>query len=811
MDDSEGRSTSFPREGDAPGQEGLRRTLALLAETEAITQSGGWELDVASGRITWTDGVFRIYGVGRDYDPSDIARDLSFYPPPSQAVLGAAFDRALRLGEAYDLELEFRRADGAQRWVRTAARPERRDGTVVRIVGNIVDITARKEAEIALRRSEERFRGALENIPDVVVIYGPDLRIRYVNEATRRLTGRATSEYIGRKDEELWPPEVYRSYLPTLEEALSTGETRSVDSDLTLPAVGAVHLRITCVPLVDDGGRVLEVVGVTQDLTEDRRTRAALQRTADRLQLLLNLAEDLSTNPDVEAALKRTVERLGTILPAADLRIAYLYSAAEGLLVARAHHGYDDRAASQLRLRPGESISGKAFLSGQSSLTRSPEETDAARGALGVEAVRLFRQALVGRRIASNICAPLRLRSGEILGTLTLGSTHGVFSEDDLGLLEGVATQIAQTIGSARYLAELERSERRLRESEARYRQLLDIAPLGIAVHCDGRIAFANPAGARLLGATDPAQIVGRPVRSVVHPEHWAAAVERIGRMLQGEAGLYPVEDRYVRVDGTSLPVEVMAAPLTFEGRPAVQVIAMDISARKEAEAASLRNQQQLRELTAHLESLREQERTTIAREIHDELGQALTALKIDLSNLPRLLAEVPPAMGDKTRSMAALIDTTIEAVRRIATQLRPGILDHLGLGAAIEWQAGEFEKRTGIPCRAVCEPEEMVVDAQRSTAVFRLFQEALTNVARHAGARRVEVRLTAEPEALTLVLRDDGRGIRPEEVAGTRSLGLLGMRERAKSFGGWLEVEGVAGQGTTVTARIPLAQGDGG
>jgi signal transduction histidine kinase len=211
--------------------------------------------------------------------------------------------------------------------------------------------------------------------------------------------------------------------------------------------------------------------------------------------------------------------------------------------------------------------------------------------------------------------------------------------------------------------------------------------------------------------------------------------------------------------------------------------------------------------LAARLQTVREEERTRLAREIHDEIGQALTAIKIDLSAWARQRAGDTADPADRARTMLTLVDETIQLVRRIATELRPGILDDLGLVAAIEWAAKEFQQRTGIACHASLPDSDITLDVERATAFFRIFQETLTNVARHAAAREVNVRLAWEDGALHLVVHDDGVGITDEQLAGTRSLGIVGMRERALLLGGEFTIDGRPDAGTTVSVRIPEAR----
>lgn len=217
------------------------------------------------------------------------------------------------------------------------------------------------------------------------------------------------------------------------------------------------------------------------------------------------------------------------------------------------------------------------------------------------------------------------------------------------------------------------------------------------------------------------------------------------------------------------------------------------------------RSTEQLRELSARLQSVREEERTHLARAIHDELGQALTGLKMDVAWLQKHLVQQPPALLEKTQAMSDLIDIIVQAVRRIATELRPGILD-LSLVATIEWQLQEFQTRSGIKGKLIRAPEETTLDADGATTVFRIFQEILTNVTRHAQATQIEVSLEENATFLTLQVRDNGRGITDDELHSPKSIGLLGMRERARLRAGEVHFQGRPGKGTTVTVRLPLA-----
>jgi signal transduction histidine kinase len=238
----------------------------------------------------------------------------------------------------------------------------------------------------------------------------------------------------------------------------------------------------------------------------------------------------------------------------------------------------------------------------------------------------------------------------------------------------------------------------------------------------------------------------------------------------------------------------------------------LDITQRKYAEEQLKKSHEQLRDFAQHIEVAREDERTWIAREIHDELGQILTGLKMDVSWLDKKLAfafsgDSAHQLLQRTRSMKELIDATILTVRKISTKLRPGILNDLGLLAAIEWQTQDFQTRTGIRCKLVSSIDGIEFNKRHSSAVFRIFQELLTNIARHANAKKVFIGLKEENRHLILRVRDNGRGITEKETEDVMSLGIMGMRERALLLGGRFKIKGFPERGTTATVKIPISQ----
>jgi PAS domain S-box-containing protein len=362
-------------------------------------------------------------------------------------------------------------------------------------------------------------------------------------------------------------------------------------------------------------------------------------------------------------------------------------------------------------------------------------------------------------------------------------------------------------------ITERKRAEEALRASERRFRSLIEnSADAFVLFTPDGRrLYYASPSMPRVLGYS-PEELAGFSAYDILHPQDVEVFTEAVAAILGRPGASVGVQLRVRHKDGAWHWFEGTYTNMIDD--PNVGAIVCnfrDITERKRAEDDLRATSEQLRALSARLSSAREEEGARIAREIHDELGAALSSLRWDLEEVGEVLSEPADAarvadLRRKVAGMMSLTDTTVNTVRRIASELRPFALDDLGLTEAVEWQAGQFQARTGIVVSCDCHLENVELSREQATAVFRIFQEALTNVLRHARATRVEVALKSEAGGLVLTVGDDGRGITAEELSGSRTLGLLGMRERANLVGGELDIRGEEGGGTTVTVRIPVS-----
>jgi PAS domain S-box-containing protein len=345
------------------------------------------------------------------------------------------------------------------------------------------------------------------------------------------------------------------------------------------------------------------------------------------------------------------------------------------------------------------------------------------------------------------------------------------------------------------------------RRAEAAYRSLIEHALYGMAILQMGRVIFANQAFADISGysVAELLRLTPEQVSWALYEKDRESVLAHMSERLAGREAPSIQIFRFIRKDGNMRWIETQSTLVDYEGVPAVQVSYKDVTASKAAEERLAHAHSAMRNLAAHLLHAREEERRKIAQDIHDELGQTLAALKMDLHWIAKRLGEDVTSLQNKIMGTIELAAQAISTVQRVASDLRPKMLDDLGLEPALEWLGADFTRQTKIACKVTVDVPSWVIGKNAATALYRVIQEALTNIRRHSKAAHADVRLVFSDGMLNLQIEDSGIGITAEQVRASNSYGLIGLRERVEALGGSLSISGEPGSGTILQAHIPI------
>lgn len=600
----------------------------------------------------------------------------------------------------------------------------------------------------ALRESEESLRAFHHYGPFLTFIKDTEGRYLQVNEAFEQAFGLNRIQIIGRVDAELFPPEQAAEFQRNDKEVLQSGAPCEFEE--AAQYTDGKHVSIVYkFPLRDAAGSLSGIGGIVVDITERRRIEDALLQS------------------------KRTIQTIFDAAPVAILGIDLQGRITSWNMGATRIFGWQPDEAIG-RVCPTVPADGLEEFHG---MIRMIVEKGPRKGMVFV------RQKKSGERIQASINgAPLVDAAGNTTGVMVM--------------LEDITERL--------------RTEEELRQSEDRFRTIFEQAGAGIALvdPFDGRLLRCNRILADFLGYSIE-ELCTMTVQDVSHPGDYVVDRDKWEHLLSGEFPRFQMEKRYRRKNGQEC-WGLLTTTLVRDraGKPQF-VIGMveDITELKRAEAELRAAEGQLRVLVGRMNTIREEEAKRIARELHDDLGQNLTALNMEIDGLREAEPVSREAIERHAARMRGLVNETIRVVQRITGELRLGLLDILGLQAAIEWLLQQFQERSGIRCTIAQMEEAAGLTNEQATAIFRVIQEALTNVARHSGATSVEFRMTADDRRLLVELRDNGRGITPEQSADRAAYGLLGMRERTHALGGQIAITGEAGRGTTVAISIPISR----
>ena len=853
-----------------------RVDLALVRSEErlrmalAAAQMDAFDFDLI------TDRVNRIGSLGPNLNlpPEGTASDYFdlIHPDDRQGFL-AALANLSPANPGYQFEYRVRAPDGSYCWIADSADTRfDGEGRVARILGVCRDVTERKRVAAGLRESEERFVRFMQHLPGLAWIKDLVGRYVYVNDAAAKAFRAPPDRLYGRTDNEIFPADTAAQF--RWNDRCALASPRGIIAIETLEHEDGVlhHSVVSKFPILSSDGQPGFIGGMAIDITEQKRAEQALRESEERFRALVNASAQVVWTTD-----------------------------AEGVVVEDSH---------TWRAFTGQTLDqwlGDGWLAAY-----HPEDHE--------QIMANWRRCLAEK---CPLAAEYRIRHASGEWRWTAVRAVPLFGPD---------AEVRGWVGMNIDITERKEADEKLRESEERYRLLVENSPDGILINQGGRFVYANPALLHMLGATTQEQILGRRILDYIHPSSHEIVKQRTAMVLESRQAVPPVEEKFIRLDGQFIDVEVQATFCIYEGQPAIQVMVRDITSyqrvqakkfhallesapdamvivdkqgaivfinaqaerlfgysrqdllgqpierlipqrflashamkraaysdsprartmgamqgslhgrrrdgsefevevslspiatdegvliagairditeRKRIEEQLRASNDDLRKLSAYFLNVREEERARIARDIHDELGGTLTAIKMEISHVNTRAKGAGLAMSDYSHALQ-LVDAAIQSVRKVITDLRPSILDNLGLWAALEWLAQDVEARTGMHCQALVDDSAEICKLAPDvvTSIFRIVQEALANVARHAQASEVWVRASQTDGELEVEIEDNGRGITEAEIGHPEAWGLIGMSERVRQHNGRFAITGKPAEGTLITVRIPVGAG---
>lgn len=738
-----------------------------------------------------------------------------------------------------------------------------------RFLAFIRDITERKKAEVAIRTSARQLELIYNTTSDILFLISVEPDDRFIVQSVNRMfgtvTGLTNSEVIGKDIRDIIPSTYVSMVLSNYNAAMRQKQTISWEEVSEFPS-GVKTGVVSITPFLNEKGECTQLVGSIHDITERKKAEDAIVRSNERFELIARTTNEalweweFGTNrawgnethqrlygltpddpiPDHNAwkgrihpeDREKVISSYKNALSSGDTKwlAEYRFRSAENetsIIYDRTYIQRDkdgtpvrmmgsmmditDLKKAEQEISKGKDLADKLinsmpgvfyFFDQEGKFIRWNEQMETVTGYSGEEIAEMHPTDFFGGADKAYI-------ADRIMGVFENGvnDAEADFVTKDGNHIpyyfKGVLINYEGRpclVGSGIDISERLKAEQGLRVSEKKYRSLVEQAADAIFIFNEkGEFIDVNDVSAQLLGY-DRDELKGMTLESILFNTDLVADPVLLDALASGESLIK--RRNFRKKDGSAVPVEVHSKKLV-DGNYLGMV--RDLTERIEAEKQLQESYRQIRELTDHLQHIREEERSHIAREIHDELGQQLTVLKMDVSWLNKKVALEDEPVKRKLKSLTEMLDGTVKTVRRISSELRPSVLDDLGLVAAVEWHLKEFERRAGIKT-SFQEPEsELEINETIKTGLFRIFQESLTNVARHASATKVKVDLLEKNGYILLRIEDDGKGFNKLQVHNKRTLGILGMKERTAMMGGTYVIESNPGQGTIVVVSVPL------
>ncbi len=831
------------------------------------TNDAVWEWNLETGEMWGNETHQHLYGLKMSDPVPDEKEWQERIHPDDRAILIKRQEDALASDtNIFITEYRFKTEKEGYRNIYDRCYIVRnKKGEAIKILGSMMDVTKNKQAEEQLRKREAQLLASIENTPNVAVQWYNDKgEILFWNHASELIFGWGASEAMGKTPDRLiLTPVDMTDFMNTLKEVKQTGRTigpyeftfRRRDN-----SKGFCIATVFSIPSIE-GEPCFVCMDV--DITESKKAAAALQESEEKYRSMIEQASDgifilddegcyIDANPagcSMVGYSRDEIVRMSAvdILPVGETPMNILK--AKELKV-----GQTIIMERRLKKKSGEVFDTEVsykMLSNGNNLAIARDITEKKKIEEAIRASEETRRLIMSSALDAIVCINMKgvitvwtpqaeklfgWKEAEAIGmTLTetiipekykkrheKGFKH--YLDTGVGPVLNRIIEIAALNKTGeefpielsiipikqgeselfcafiRDITEKKKAEIELRLNEEKYRTLVEQAIDAIALYdANGVLLDVNTGSVNLLGYTKE-ELIGMSLKNILTDDEIKSNPVQYELLREGKSTIK--QRRMRRKDGTIVETEVRSQQFP-DGR--FLSVIRDLTERIEAEKELAASYEDIRKLTGHIQNIREEERTGIAREIHDELGQQLTVLKMDVSWLRKKIGPTDEAVALKLNDLITMLDETVKTVRRISSALRPSLLDDLGLVAAMEWQLGEFEKRSGIATSFTNAGEDLHLPDLIKTALFRIFQESLTNIARHSNAARVTVAITIGNGKLIMSIADNGKGFDKQKVAEKKTLGILGMKERIAMIGGEYEIKSELGKGTEVLVQIPL------
>ncbi len=827
-------------------------------------EDGYYEVDLKGNLIFFNEGLSRIL----KYPEAELMgmNYRKFMEKDTRQDIYTTFNRVYTTGAAAkSLDVQVICKDGTQRYVNISiSLMQDPTGSPSGFRGIARDVTEHRLAGQALAASEEKFRVIAETSLDTIMQLNKNGNVIYVSPAIETLSGYSAKEFIGTHFLKHFPEDQIPLALEIFHNVLS-GRIVKSDDLIALHKNGTrVNIGVSFSPLFQNN-HIIGLQGTVRDISERKKYEQQIKESEERFRLLAENSNDAIWKLDLngrhqyvspattkifgytveetmgahfsrylpEEKLPEAYDVFGKVISGqsvpsyvteavrkdgriiiADFSVAPLIK--DGRVVAIQGITRDVTAQKKAERVLAESQKNLASLINaitESVLLVSPAGTIMANNQTAAQRLRGHAEEMAGKNVfdflEENVVENLKTKLVQVLETqkpiqfeeVRFGRhvwTNFYPILDDHGHVDRIAVFTMD-------IHERKIAEKSLRESEQRYRTLFESAPLSIILtDAQGRICDYNSSALNIFGyATSDIKHL-RAEDVFADPRIYVQLLETLKQNHMVRAK----EVQLKKKNHDLLDTLINISTIQIDNQQYILALITDITPQKQVEKELRDAHEKLRQLNKHIQTAREKERTFIARELHDELGQTLTAIHMEASWVAQKAPNELKSIKDKAEAISDLAVGAIGFLKRIITQLRPTLLMDLGLSEAVRWQANEYQQRLGIQFNVDIHLETNTVDEDLGIAIFRIFQEAVTNAVRHAHATVLTVTLTEQNGRIELVVKDNGIGISQDKFASTESFGIMGMRERVEIFGGSLEVSGVPGKGTTLRARFPLREG---